>query len=327
MDTPVITSISNATGVIALNRPRALNSLNPEMVEIIAEALESWRDDDTVEQVLIHAPERGFCAGGDVRAAREAVLEGKSDEADQFFAGEYRLNNLLAEYPKPFAALADGVIMGGGQGISMHGSHRIVTENAFASMPEMAIGYITDVGMSYALQAITGKATGRFLALTGYRLKAEDMLHTGLATHVVDSPDIEALTRQSFDDVLADARTTAIDPPIARVAEDIEAVFRYGSWEEIDKALRSHDNQEFVELVDELIAGASKASLVATAELLAVNAERNLSEALDNELRLGSFMIRQPDFAEGVRAVLVDKTKDASFGDPLPASEYRQYLR
>ena len=187
-DAPVLVSVRNTTGVLELNRPKALNSLNPEMVGIISDALEQWRDDDGITQVLITSTsEKAFCSDGDVRFAREGILDGREDEVDQFFADEYAMNNVIGTYPKPYIALIDGIVMGGGLGVSAHGSHRIITEKAWASMPEMAIGYVTDVGISYAAQRWSGSssAIGTFIGLTGYRLRAADLLHTGLATHRV----------------------------------------------------------------------------------------------------------------------------------------------
>lgn len=327
MSAPVMTSIRNTTGVIELTRPKALNSLNREMIDTMRHALEQWRDNDSVTQVLVYAPERSFCAGGDVREIYEAVRAGRPEIGDDYFAAEYSLNRYIAGYPKPYGALADGIIMGGGQGISMHGRYRIVTEKTWASMPEPAIGYITDVGMSHTLQAIAGEAVGRFAALTAYRLTAEDLLHTGLATHVVPQAEPEEIISGGFEAALAEARTVAVDPPLQRWESDIEAVFSHDHWDEIEQALARHDNPEFVDLVNSLIDGASRASLIASAELLAVNATRSLADALDNEYALGTMMIREPDFVEGVRAVLVDKTKDAQFSDPRPAAEYRAALR
>ncbi|MDO5453665.1 MAG: 3-hydroxyisobutyryl-CoA hydrolase [Corynebacterium sp.] len=314
----VITSISNTTGVLQLNRPRAINALTPEMVEAVSRALRQWRDDDAVTQVLVASnSEKGFCSGGDVRWAREQVLAGKADEADEFFAVEYAMNRQIAEFPKPYVALIDGVVMGGGLGVSAHGSHRVITPAAFASMPEMAIGYVTDVGMSQVFQRLRfGPAMGRFLALTGYRLTAADMLASGLATHHVDAADgvAEAIVAEGVDQALAQLATQPQEPSrLVDMVEDIDATFGHDTWAEIDRALASHDNAEFVDLVRELIAGASPTSLTRSTELMAANLEVDLAQALDNERQVGEKMRRHPDFVEGVRAVLVDKTRDAQF--------------
>lgn len=314
----VITSISNTTGVLQLNRPRAINALTPEMVEAVSRALRQWRDDDAVTQVLVASnSEKGFCSGGDVRWAREQVLAGKADEADEFFAVEYAMNRQIAEFPKPYVALIDGVVMGGGLGVSAHGSHRVITPAAFASMPEMAIGYVTDVGMSQVFQRLRfGPAMGRFLALTGYRLTAADMLASGLATHHVDAADgvAEAIVAEGVDQALAQLATQPQEPSrLVDMVEDIDATFGHDTWAEIDRALASHDNAEFVDLVRELITGASPTSLTRSTELMAANLEVDLAQALDNERQVGEKMRRHPDFVEGVRAVLVDKTRDAQF--------------
>lgn len=314
----VITSTSNTTGVLQLNRPRAINALTPEMVEAVSRALRQWRDDDAVTQVLVTSnSEKGFCSGGDVRWAREQILAGHADEADEFFAAEYAMNRQIAEFPKPYVALIDGVVMGGGLGVSAHGSHRVITPAAFASMPEMAIGYVTDVGMSQVFQRLRfGPATGRFLALTGYRLTAADMLASGLATHHVDAADgvAEAIVTQGVDQALAQLATQPQEPSrLADMVEDIDATFGHDSWGQIDQALHEHDNKQFVDVVRELTAGASPTSLARSTELLAANLTADLAPALDNERQAGEKMRRHPDFVEGVRAVLVDKTRDAQF--------------
>lgn len=321
---PVIVSVRQTTGVVELNRPRALNSLTPEMVDLILGALEAWRDDDAVTQVLIVSnSEKGFCAGGDVRYAREQILAGNEADVDAFFRTEYAMNHRIAQYPKPYAALIDGVVMGGGLGVSAHGSHRIITERAFAAMPEMAIGYVTDVGMSWLLQR-TGPASpalGAFLGLTGYRLTPADMLWAGVATHQISSADVPTLVDAVVADGLDAALTGYSSGPagksdLAAMIDDIEATFGHATWAEINAALESHGNAEFVGRVRELMAGASPSSVVATAELFAANREApDLRAGLDNEERLGELIRRRPDFAEGVRAVLVDKTRDAAF-DP-----------
>ena len=314
----VITSISNTTGVIRLNRPRAINALTPEMVEAVAQSLREWRDDAAITQVLVLSnSEKGFCSGGDVRWAREQVLAGKAAKADEFFAVEYAMNREIAEFPKPYVSLIDGVVMGGGLGISAHGSHRVITPAAFASMPETAIGYVTDVGMSQVFQTLRfGPATGRFLALTGYRLTAADMLASGLATHHVDAADgvAEAIVEKGVDQALAELATQPEEQSrLAELINDIDATFGHDTWAEIDRALKSHDNAEFVSLVRELTAGASPTSLARSTELMAANLEVDLAQALDNERVMGEKMRRHPDFVEGVRAVLVDKTRDAEF--------------
>ena len=320
------TEVRETTGVITLDRPKALNSLSPEMASAIDATLKQWRDDDAIDQVVIQSSGKHFCSGGDVRAAREGILDGRGDEVDAFFADEYAMNLDIANYPKPYIALCGGVIMGGGMGISAHGSHVVVTEDAFASMPEMNIGYVTDVGMSWLFQNLPDRpslALGKFLALTGYRLTPDDMLATGLATHKVAS--LEGV----LDGIVAEGPgyldTVAIAPgesELSSLYDGIERTFQ-GSWADIQGKL----DGEVAELVAKLTAQASPSALVAAAELFDANASQDLAGALDNERRLGALMTREPDFAEGVRAVLVDKDQSPNFAPQPEPGKYRDVLR
>lgn len=322
----VTTEVRGTTGVIALDRPKALNSLNPGMARAIDAALDAWRDDDAVEQVVIHSTGKHFCSGGDVRAAREGMLDGREAEVDAFFTDEYAMNLKIANYPKPYIALCSGVIMGGGMGVSAHGSHMVVTEDAFASMPEMNIGYITDVGMSWLLQNLPkapSQSLGVFLGLTGYRMSPDDMLATGLATHKVATLDgvLDGIVAHGpgYVDTIA---LGAGESELLSLTGDIDSAFR-GPWAEIQEQLSG----ELAELVEQLTAQASPSSLVAAAELFAANAVQDLAGALDNERRLGAVMLREPDFAEGVRAVLVDKDHAPRFAPQPDPAKYRSVLR
>ncbi|ALC05354.1 3-hydroxyisobutyryl-CoA hydrolase [Corynebacterium deserti GIMN1.010] len=312
--------IRNSTGVVELNRPKALNSLNQEMIDLVQEALLSWIDDDAVEQVLIYSTsERAFCAGGDVRAVRDSVINGRGEEGEKYFIDEFVMNDTLGNFPKPIISVINGVVMGGGLGISMHGSHRVITEKAFASMPEMAIGYVPDVGFTYFAQRASTPAMATFLAVTGWRMSPADMLWAGVATHLISSADtgafIEAVLEDSLDAALAAFATQPQQSSaLAAVADQVEATFGHPSWELIDASLQSHPDSEFVSTVRELMAPAAPSSVVAS--VLLVNKNRDavtLREGLDNELALSLHFISQPDFAEGVRAVLVDKDRNAAF--------------
>ena len=327
---PVLVSVRNHTGVLELNRPKALNSLNPDMIDIIRRSLEEWAEDDNIEQVLIHsASEKAFCAGGDVRYACEGIAEGKLEEVDAFFASEYLTNGDIAEFPKPYIAVIDGVVMGGGLGISLHGSHRVVTERAFASMPEMNIGYVTDVGVAYAAQRMVGTrgvaspGLAKFWGISGYRMYAADMLWTGVATHVVKDASelIEAAIDRGIDAALADLALPAPqDPaPLEQVAKDLEETFALPTWKEISAELETRP--KIAGEVKRLMAGACPAAIIAANELFEAEARLDdIREALLLELKLGMHMYRRPDFSEGVRAVLVDKTQDAKF-DPATTQE------
>lgn len=325
MNQPVIVTVEKSTGVLTLDRPKALNSLSPEMIAIIAEALEQWRDDDGIQQVVIRTEGKHFCSGGDVRWARDTILAGNHEDVDRFMAAEYSMNQKIAEYPKPYIALMNGVVMGGGLGVSAHGSHRVITADTWASMPEMNIGYITDVGMSHTFQNLPGHpstALGKFLAITGYRLTAGDMMATGLATHQVESFDglLEAIIERGPQAI----EEAAIEPDHAelpKIYADIDEAF-VGSWPEISANLSG----DLKTMVEELTAQASPSMMVAAAELFDANSTKTLAESLDNERALGEVSRREPDFVEGVRAVLVDKSKDAKFASQADPSRYREVL-
>ncbi|MDO4685284.1 MAG: enoyl-CoA hydratase/isomerase family protein [Corynebacterium sp.] len=335
--------VRNSTGMLELNRPRALNSLNPEMVDNITVALDRWIDDESVHRVIIYsASDRAFCAGGDVRIVREEALEGSHDSGDQFFNAEYEMNNDIANFPKPYVAVIDGVAMGGGLGVSLHGSHRVVTEKAYASMPEMVIGFIPDVGVSWMMQRMVGElgrpspALATFLGVTGWRLSPADMIWSGMATDFVPSKDvqdfIDMVVAESLDEAL-ERYTTQVEgeSELAGYIEEIEECFDFETWAEIQDALNRCENKAFVASVEQLIKDANPTSLVAAAELFAANRYADtIRKGLDNEFTIGSVLRRDPNFAEGVRAVLVDKDRNAKFNpatvDEVDAQYYRQLL-
>lgn len=342
-DPQVRAYVRSSTGILELNRPKALNSLTPEMVETITSSLKSWRDDDDVSQVLVFSSsERGFCAGGDVRYARDGILDGREDEVDQFFREEYAMNDLIAKFPKPYVALIDGVVMGGGLGISLHGSHRVVTDRAMAAMPEMAIGYFTDVGVPYASQRMVGRkgqsseAVALFIGLTGWRLSPADMLWCGMATHILGSKSLQnfmdAMVERGVDAAVSENNVTdPKDSELASFAMEIEECFGQRTWAEIDAAIEQTPNEDFRDKVRELMAGANPASVVATTELYtACLPLQDLRDGLDKEVVLGETLRREPNFVEGVRAVLIDKDRNASFEpadyDGVDAEKYRELV-
>lgn len=339
MTETVIVNVSGTSGSLVLNRPKALNSLDQGMVEHIRGALDQWRDDDAVQQVVVTSGHpKAFCAGGDVRMVRQQQLDGDFESGDTFFVDEYAMNNEIAEFPKPYVAVIDGIAMGGGLGVSLHGSHRVVTENASAAMPEMAIGFVPDVGITHMSQrAVTADgdvspAIARFLGLTGYRLTAADLLWAGWATHFVPSGDLEAflslIDDQGLDDALSRYSLDAAqagESGLESMRPVIEQVFSHDTWEKIEDELddlrETEKHCDILQVIDDLLTSAAPSSLVAGTELYRANAsDVSLREGLDNEFRLGSHMRRAHDFSEGVRAVLVDKDRNASF-DPATTAE------
>jgi enoyl-CoA hydratase len=305
----VIARREGAAGTILMNRPRALNALDLGMIEGLAAAIGGFRDDPAVRLVVLEgAGGRAFCAGGDVRRMRELALAGDAAAIEAFFAGEYGVNRAIAEFPKPWVSLIDGVCMGGGIGVSVHGSHRVVTEHALLAMPETAIALFPDVGTSYVLPRLPG-ALGKWLALTGARLKGADAAEAGLATHFVPRESLPALRAALLDgDAGAVERFAQPVPPgaVAAQREAVDRCFGAGSLPGIRAALEAEGTDWAREQLA-ILSRMSPTSMAVTLELLRRGATMDLASCLQMELALTRTVTRHPDFAEGVRAVLVDK--------------------
>ena len=224
--------IDGRIGRIVLDRPAALNALDLPMVRQMQEVLEAWRDEPEIHAVVVCSEGRAFCAGGDIRRIRSLVLAGALEEATTFFAEEYLLNATIASYPKPYISLIDGICLGGGLGISAHGSHRIVTEHATLAMPETAIGLTPDIGASYFLSRLPG-LLGLFLGLTGERVTGADAVHCGLATHFVPRAALAALAADLALDGVAAIATHAVALPPFSLAADRPAIDRCFSAETV----------------------------------------------------------------------------------------------
>ncbi len=308
----VLAEVSGGVGRLVLNRPKALNALDLAMIRALTEALEAWREDPAVRLVTIEgAGGRAFCAGGDVRAIRDNVLRGDAAASEAFFASEYRLNRIIAEYPKPYVALIDGISMGGGMGLSIHGSHRVVTEHAVMAMPETAIGLFPDIGASHFLPRLPGRL-GLYLALTGARISPGDAIHVGLATHYVPRSALESLKAGLVRSGVVALEAHAHPAPDSLLARDRAAIddcFTPDSVPEILARLEARGDA-WAKAQLESLSRMSPTSLCVTAELLRRGAMMTLPECLAMELNLTRKMIAHPDFAEGVRAQVVDKTRD-----------------
>ena len=298
-------------GRLTLNRPRALNALTRDMVLLLTEALAGWRGDPGIHAVVIEGSGRAFCAGGDVRMVREHVLKRDHAEVERFFAEEYALNLAIARYPKPFIALIGGVCMGGGIGVSVHGSARVVTPEAMFAMPETAIALFPDVGTTYVLPRLRG-ALGMWLALTGARLNGADAVYAGLATHLVDSTRLETLA----DEIAAEGpavlggliRPDGAIPGLRELRPAIDRCFGAASLGGVLTALGAEGTEWAAETVRELHRH-SPSSVLWSFEIVQAGASRTLAECLDAELALTRRATRHPDFAEGVRAMVVDKDR------------------
>jgi enoyl-CoA hydratase len=307
----LITRRHGAIGHISLNRPKALHALTHAMCEAISAALLEWREDPGIAMVIIdHAEGRGFCAGGDVAQVRRSVLEDGGTEGRAFFQAEYRMNHLLFTCPKPVIAFMDGVTMGGGVGLALPARYRIATENTLFAMPEGAIGLFPDVGAGWFLPRLPGRI-GHFLALTGARLDGAECLWAGLATHYLPSERVaEAKARIIAEPAAAEAvlAELSVEPPPARLAGNAERIARLFASERLEEILAALEADPSKWAAKELKAVMTKCPASAKVALrLFAQAASDFTEEMTREYRLATRMIARPDFAEGVRAVLVDK--------------------
>ncbi|WP_104089663.1 enoyl-CoA hydratase/isomerase family protein [Arthrobacter sp. GMC3] len=318
-------------GHLVLNRPAAMNALNHGMVLAIAAALDEWETDHGVATVLISgAGERGLCAGGDIVSIYHDARTG-GNESEQFWRDEYHLNARIRRYPKPVVALMDGVVLGGGVGISAHASHRIVTERSRIGMPETGIGFVPDVGGTYLLSRAPGEM-GTHTGLTGSMVSGADAIAMGLADHFLDSSHLATLVAE-----LADRTATAA---VARYGEVPPASTLMEARWWIDEAYASDDVGTILERlahVSDPAAAKAAATIAAksptavTVTLAALRRARvlpTLEDALNQELRVSLRALRWPDFAEGIRAQLVDKDRNPAWTpatlDQVPADVVAQ---
>ena len=308
----VITRVENGVGRITLNRPKAIHALNRTMCETMIAALLAWRTDATVQSVLIdHAGERGFCAGGDIRMIAESGA-GDGVQAKAFFLAEYRLNALLFGYPKPITAIVDGVVMGGGVGISEPAAVRIATERTTYAMPETGIGLYPEVGGGWFLPRLPGQ-TGVWIGLTGARLKAADTVALGIHTHFTPSEGVEALKADLLaapGDPAAVAARHAKDAgpaPLAPHRAAIDRLFAFDTVEEIFTALEA-DGSDWALTQLATLKTKSPTSLKVTLRHIRQGARAaSFSDNMAVEYAISGRIGATHDFQEGVRAVIVDK--------------------
>ncbi|XP_060944286.1 3-hydroxyisobutyryl-CoA hydrolase, mitochondrial isoform X2 [Limanda limanda] len=307
-------------GVITLNRPKVLNALNLPMIRQIYPQLKTWENDTDTDLVIVKgAGGKAFCAGGDIRAVTEAGKVGDS-LAQDFFREEYILNDAIGSCRKPYIALIDGITMGGGVGLSVHGRFRVATEKTLFAMPETAIGLFPDVGGGYFLPRLQGRL-GLFLALTGFRLRGRDVHKAGVATHFVESAKIPELEKELVDlkspsaedisrvlDTYQNQSRLDAEKPFAlhKHMSDIDRLFSSSSVEGIIQNLKA-DGSEFAQKQAQTLSKMSPTSLKLTFRQLQEGAALSLRDVLVMEYRLGQACMRGCDFYEGVRAVLVDK--------------------
>lgn len=309
-----------ALGRIRLNRPKALNSLTLQMVRDIEAALDDFERDAAIAAVLVTGEgERGLCAGGDIRAIYDGGKAG-SDEPATFWREEYTLNARIGRFPKPYVVVMDGIVMGGGVGISVYGSHRIVTERTRFAMPETGIGFFPDVGASWFLTRNPGEL-GTHVGLTGEPLGAADAILCGLADVFVRSAQLPALA-EALASLPANSSGETVSTVIARFSEAapagvlephrqaIDRIFAFDTIEGIFSALRA-DGSSFAEKLLAVLATKSPLSLNVTLRLLRLGRETGrLEDCLEREFVATAAVLRSHDFYEGVRAAVIDKDRN-----------------
>lgn len=312
MEAEIIFSCAGGIGRVLLNRPKALNALTLEMSHALEEQLRRWATDDNVRAVVVRAAgERAFSAGGDIRKLYEVSKSG-GDYPYRFWADEYRLDALIKHYPKPYVALIDGIVMGGGVGISVHGSHRVVTEQALFAMPETGIGLFPDVGGSFFLPRCPGRI-GLYLGLTGARLKAADMIYAGIATHYVPRAVLDALESalaaeaDRVDDRLAAFGGDPGPAALANERREIDRLFAGESLAAVFSAVTT-DGSRFARRAADALATKSPSALHLAFRQLREGAGLAFDDCLRMEWRMVSRVPTElPDFYEGVRAAVIDK--------------------
>ena len=302
-------------GLVTLNRPQALNALTLAMVRSLDVRLRAWAGDPEVRCVAIQGTgDRAFCAGGDIRALYDSRKSKIGTLTADFYREEYRLNRLIKRYPKPYVALIDGVVMGGGVGVSVHGSHRIATERTLFAMPETGIGLFPDVGGSYFLPRCPGRV-GFYLGLTGARIKAADCLYAGIATHHLPFSALDALvsalredTGSAVTDIVSRFATSPGEATLERDRAGIDRCFAPASVEAIQAALEA-DGSEWAKGARMAMGEKSPTCEKVALRQLERGAALPFEDCMVMEFRLSQRAMAAHDFYEGVRAAVIDKDR------------------
>jgi len=312
-----------ALGVVLLSRPKALNALTHEMALALDAKLIEWADDASISAVLIKgAGEKAFCAGGDIV---KLYNEGKAggDYPYRFYHDEYVCNARISHFPKPYVAFIDGIVMGGGVGVSVHGSHRIATERTMFAMPESGIGLFPDVGGTYFLPRCPGES-GMYLGLTGNRLKAADTLYAGIATAYVNSADLAGLEASlasmtfsadphgDINQLISVYADNAGEAKLKVDQANIDQHFGFDTVEEVFASLEADDG-EWASKTLVTLRLKSPTSLKIICKQIREGASRNIDECMQLEWRMVNRIVKGVDFYEGTRAVLIDKDQSPAW--------------
>jgi len=307
----IICERRGASGTVFLNRPQALNAITLNMVRQLTRALDKWEHDSAIQNVVVSAAEsKAFSAGGDIRLLYEQGRAGDHAAQLDFWREEYRLNRRIRLYSKPYIALVDGIVMGGGVGVSLHGSHRIAGDKFSFAMPEVGIGFFPDVGATYFLPRLPGK-TGMYLALTGARADAGDAVHLGLASVYIKSSLFNDFTKalsegEPADDAVARSRSDIPPGPITANRVLIDRCFAGSGAGEILACLDA-ESSSFAADAARAMRGKAPLSLSIAYRQMTVDGNLSIDEAMQREFRIVSRVCRGTDFYEGIRATILDK--------------------
>ncbi len=324
MTAEVLFHTQGKAGIISLNKPSTIHALTLGMVHAMTAQLQAWVNDPAIEAILIdHAEGRGFCSGGDIAFLRNSVLNENGVSARKFFHDEYQLDHLLFTYPKPVVAFMDGITMGGGVGISQPARFRVATENTRFAMPETGIGLFPDVGGGWYLSRLEGRV-GRFLGMTGARLDGADCLEVGLVTHYLPAErltDAKARIAEAPDRIEGILGSLSVTPPDAKIVAvipQINRLFASDRYEDVLAALEA-DGSEWALKEQATLSTKSPQSVKVALRQLADGAVcDSFADVMRMEYRIAARLLALPDFAEGVRAVIVDKDNAPQWNPSSP---------
>lgn len=316
-DKEVFFEVKGTLGLITLNRPKALNALTLSMVREIHPQLKKWENDSSVKNILIKAEgEKAFCAGGDIRALHDWG-KNNDEEAVGFYREEYILNQYIKRYPKPYISLVNGIVMGGGVGLSVHGSHRIAGENYSFAMPETGIGLFPDVGGSFFLPRLSFEA-GTYLALTGNRIKAADAIFLGTATNFIKSENfsnlINDLSKEENDpkEIIDKYSVEPGESEFREISQFCNKIFKADTVEKIIENL-TEENSDLSKKILSVIDQKSPTSLKVALKSLRLGKNISFEECMQMEFRMVNKVMNDHDFYEGVRALIIDKDNNPSW--------------
>ncbi len=300
----IIFEEKNNTGIIILNRPKALNALNIDMAKSFSEKLYYWENKSSIERVILFGEGKHFCAGGDVKSLY--LTRNENSLKKEFFETEYKLNYLISQFPKEFLSIWNGVVMGGGVGLSIYGDHRLATSNTKFAMPESAIGFFPDVGGSFFLSNLP-KNIGKYIGLTGQVLETNELLYFGLATEYFDINKIDLIKEKFINDgiIISDKFEVNHESEIIKNINLINELFE-GDIKNILSNIESN-NSKFSKKTLDLLSKKCPMSLAITAKLIDDSKGKSLKDCLETEYQLSQKVVYRDDFDNGINSVLVSK--------------------